>query len=504
MNRDFDNIFKSKLANHESPYPSNMWDAIDKEINPPRKNRGLLLLPIALITIMIVSYLVWEEINTSDPALSQEHSIPATSIVDNTNSNSSEPKLTADLNLNTLSLIEQSGETETYKSDVILGNDFDNNLTNRKSTNSELTAIYSELNSTVTSTIKKSFQSETTNTTLSTKAITKTSEVTNVENKESKKAVRRKSITFTQPLLSSSSRSKTTDELKNSNNASNSSLSLDRFINTPSVLESLVSIQEDREMEKFDMEVTPPMAATDCPSWVNEKLGLYLEIYGAPEYAVSSLTPKDRDSTIVAHQQTRNDTESARVSYSLGGRLLFLTPSGISFKIGMNYSQINEKFEWVDPETIKYIIEVNEETGDTISSTTIYGSEIFRIANSYKSLDIPLLIGFEKYSGNKLSLSANAGIYVNVLAEQRGMFIDPNGDRNWFSSSDNTHYKAYKNSVGISFFGSLGMMYHWVEGIDIFVEPSVRYYSQSMSLNNYPLNHRFVTFGLHTGIRYRF
>jgi len=482
MNRDFDNIFKSKLANHESPYPSTMWDAIDKEINPPRKNRGLLLLPIALIAIMLVSYLVWEEINTSDPVLSQEHSIPATSLVDNANSNSSNANLTANLNLNMHSLIEQSDESEIYKSDVVLGNDIDNNLTNRETTNSELTAIYSELNSTVSSTSEKSIQSGTIKTTVATKVITENSEFTTADNKEPKKAVRRKSITFTQPLLSASSRSKTTEELKNSNTASNSSLSLDRFISTPSLLKSLASIQEDREMEKFDMEVTPPMAATDCPSWVNEKLGLYLEIYGSPENAVSS---------------TRNDTESARVSYSLGGRLLFLTPSGISFKIGMNYSQINEKFEWVDPETIKFIIEVNEETGDTISSTTIYGSEIFRIANSYKSLDIPLLIGFEKYSGNKLSLSANAGIYVNVLAEQRGMFIDPNGDRNWFSSSDNTHYKAYKNSVGISFFGSLGMMYHWVEGIDIFVEPSVRYYSQSMSLNNYPLNHRL-------GIRYRF
>ena len=503
MNKDFDNIFKSKLEQHESAYPSSMWDAIDKEINPPKKDRGILLFSVVFIALLLVSFLVWNELNTTSDS---NKSHPLTQHILSNQENS----LAAKEN-NTSAIVEVSNENNNAQR-ATEGNVTDPN-NNIQSRSSGFTAI--KLDQEVA--INNNIISENRN--LGNIDNEPIAPVENIIEQEVlfipniKKTARRKSITFTQPMLNSGAKHnsaiKATDKLSEhkdlaSSNASGSSIAVNRLLSSPTLLSNLYLIDEETEMEEFKMKVNHPVAATDCPSWVNQKLGLYLEIYGAPEYAISALTPKQRDSSIVAHQEMREATESARVSYSLGGRLLFLTPSGISFKIGLNYSQINEKFDWVDPETVKYIVTVDEETKDTISAYTEYGSEFFKIANSYKSLDIPILIGFEKYSGSKFSLSANAGIYVNVLSEQRGMFIDPTGTRNWFSSSEDVHYKAYKNSVGISFFGSLGMMYHWVEGIDIFVEPSVRYYSQSMSLNSYPLNHRFVSVGVHTGFRYRF
>ncbi len=530
MNKDFDHLFKSKLEQHESPYPSGMWDAIDKEINPRKKNRALFILPIAFVAIALISVLVWNmydtkaTISTADTAthpsdiLSTEEYSPLADKQDNAYSNqaASDPKkveIKNNFKNEGVQLSDQSKSLKEYNSVAKQSKGLEAKA--NENSLSDFTAASSENKSSAN---KNNINSN---------RLSKNDAVLEIA-RSKRKSLRRNSITFSQPLLGRNNASQktkkdleidtktSTGELENVDDVLESaslSNSLSRYINPVQDLSSITYytestyIESNRDKEIFELEVMIPAAATDCPSWVNEKLGLYLEVYGAPEFAMSALTAKSRDSLTVVHQQTRENTESSRMSYSLGGRLLFLTPSGLSFKIGMNYSQINEKFSWVDPETERVItIEDIDQNGDTIGVQTYseFGSDVFNIANSYKSLDIPILIGFEKYSGNKFSLSANAGIYVNITSEQRGMFIDPTGTRNWFSSSEDNHYRAYKNSVGISFFGSLGMMYHWVEGIDIFMEPSVRYYSQSMSLNSYPLNHRFVTVGLHTGIRYRF
>jgi len=122
---------------------------------------------------------------------------------------------------------------------------------------------------------------------------------------------------------------------------------------------------------------------------------------------------------------------------------MFMTPSGISFKLGVNYSQINERFTWQDPESIREITIVDTDpiSGDTLNTyvTYEYGTEVEERINKYKSIDIPILIGYEKHFKKKLSFSMNAGIYLNLIAKQRGMFIDPTGDRSWFSSDDGTY-----------------------------------------------------------------
>ena len=555
MNKDFDHIFKSKLEQHESPYPSTMWDAIDKEINPRKKNRALFIFPMAFLAIALLSILVWNTYFT-ESATSQDNSSyvisdilsseDKTSLADKQNKAISYNENSPDQDDSVISSKEENGIRNSVQQSNILKSVIIDDASTDDGTTGDMTIGVMTKDDLIKGNVAKANENLTTkrreNTTEVNNTLANTGSKNNITSNrlvdqntaleitkiKMQKSLRRNSITFSQPLLRESNSSsiykkesfptdqnlrsdkvvvRDNDGDREISSGTNLNNSLTRYLNPIQDLKSDLNIESLREIEEFDLEVVLPVAATDCPSWVNEKLGLYLEIYGAPEFAMSALTAKSRDSMTIAHQQMREDTESSRMSYSLGGRLLFLTPSGISFKIGMNYSQINEKFSWVDPETERvFTIEDIDQNGDTISVTTYseFGSEVFSIANSYKSLDIPILIGFEKYTGSKFSLSANAGIYVNITSEQRGMFIDPTGTRNWFTSSEDDFYKAYKNSVGISFFGSLGMMYHWVEGIDIFMEPSLRYYGQSMSLKSYPLNHRFVTVGLHTGIRYRF
>ncbi len=516
MNKDFDKIFKSKLENHGSSYPADMWDNIDAAINPPKRNTRVWWFTFLVIGVIgLISGVVF----LNDSVDSVENStISELNTSERTNAVTNYDNLTS---LEEVKAIEENNSTQKLSGNSdISKKDQSDNMEKISSSQSE----FSKLNTT---------ENRNTGEDKNMTSFTVKSDRSNSMTLQSKKSINKRKITFTEPLLSLDTKSQNVDNtgLGLSSNVSspstgtnyligqNSSINslwdkTKRFKKEPLYFKNLASLPtlgdlKYREMAPLlDMEVAvAPASSTDCPSWVREKLGLYLEAYYAPEYGVRSLTAKDRDSTVIAHQNSRNDTEKALISYSLGARALFLTPSGISFKLGINYAQINERFTWQDPESIREItiVDTDPMTGDTLNTYVSYeyGTDVEERINRYKSIDLALLIGYEKHYRKKLSFSMNAGIYLNLIAKQRGMFIDPAGDRSWFSSDDGS-YDAYKRSIGVSFFASGGLMYHWVDGIDFFAEPSLRFYTQSMTLNAYPLNQNYLVLGIHTGIRYKF
>lgn len=526
MNRDFDNIFRSKLDNHESEVPSGIWDEIEMAIEPSKeKNRYFLYCLMFLFVCTSVIGILEYQVGNS---LSQSTTIRT---IQEINDQTSTPKVQKSIIIDqkTDSNLESklaNAQKEFEKRNPIRSNQ--NKIEVKQEIERESPDLEHYSNK-KTKNIFQSIESSRTINSTNSKTISSAIKQLGVKSKTKiKKARNKRKITFTEPMANIKNklgylRLKTNSskkELRTSNkfrdfkksilkdNDANSKSSIDSKFIKVSPLPSLVFESKDDRLPSPSMRMTVP-AATDCPSWVKEKLGFYLEAYYAPEFALRSITAKNRDTLSVTNQNARNESEKSLISYSLGARALFLTPSGISFKLGLNYSQINERFIWQDPESERTVTVVDKDpiTGDTLSVNSYieFGSEKIEIVNRYKSFDIPLLIGFEKYKGKKLSYSMNAGIYLNLISEQRGMFFDPNGNRAWFTSDNSAgNYKAYKSSLGLSFFASAGLMYHWVEGIDFFAEPSVRFYSQSFTLKDYPLNQKYIAVGIHTGIRYRF
>ncbi len=542
MSKDFDKLLKSKLENHESEFPSDMWGAIDSAINPVQKapRYGLWAMFGLGITSLILG-LLYINISDGEAIIETEPSLSSTSAT--TLSDLDEKQVTiSDLVKKEDSLDATLFAEDKKENQQVLNQDLEINneeiVINTSASKSSFASqeeVFVPSNSSLalanTSARANSSASASTSTSINSDAnssvgVNSNANVTakssgvirskNSEIKTTEKNITKRKISFSEPLLQGSSselnnafsaqklKKDVADDIVDTKQGNSNNASFQNLL-AISKIPSLYEKMESRTAPQLDLGFRA--AATDCPSWVHEKLGLYLEAYYAPEYGIRSLTAKSRDSLVVANQNIRNETEEALLSFSFGARAMFLTPSGISFKLGVNYSQINERFTWQDPESIREttVHEIDAMTGDTINTfvTFEFGTEVEERINKYKSIDLPILIGYDKYLKKKLSLTMNAGIYLNMIAIQRGMFIDPEGNRAWFSSQDGD-VDAYERSLGVSFYVSGGLLYHWVPGIDLFVQPSVRYYNKSLTLDSYPLNQNYAVIGLNTGIRYKF
>ncbi|MBX2877321.1 MAG: hypothetical protein KTR30_34690, partial [Saprospiraceae bacterium] len=79
-----------------------------------------------------------------------------------------------------------------------------------------------------------------------------------------------------------------------------------------------------------------------------------------------------REGEFIPYALGRAATEFARLSYNAEARLSIVSPSGFAFRTGLNYTQLNEQFKYVNnDETQLTITEVQDDNGQIISRDTI-------------------------------------------------------------------------------------------------------------------------------------
>jgi hypothetical protein len=254
--------------------------------------------------------------------------------------------------------------------------------------------------------------------------------------------------------------------------------------------------------------------APECPTFGFEgSRGLYFDLYYSHDYGFRSLEAKSQEFNLYATE--RDNSESSLYSFSAGVRISYISSSGLGLKTGFNYSQINEKFEYLDPDAslIRTIITIDTllvggvptVVRDT-STIRIPGSLDITAYNKYRFFDIPILATYESYLTDRLYYTVNGGVLINLSFAQKGRFLDPGGQPAWFSSSlpSNERFDAYKSSAGLSIYGSLGLHYVLNAHIDLILEPNFRLYAGSITREDYPLKQKWITGGIITGIRYKF
>ncbi|MBK7124271.1 MAG: hypothetical protein IPH68_16755 [Chitinophagaceae bacterium] len=98
----------------------------------------------------------------------------------------------------------------------------------------------------------------------------------------------------------------------------------------------------------------------------------------------------------------------------------------MSVRGGVNFSQINEKFTFNEGNIIQvtYIINSN---GDTIGSYSTTGTRYKTTINRYRSIDIPLVVGYE-LGNSRLRANINASAIINVYSWQNGDVLDTAGN----------------------------------------------------------------------------
>ncbi len=249
-----------------------------------------------------------------------------------------------------------------------------------------------------------------------------------------------------------------------------------------------------------------------CPSFSNARFGVFIEGYYSNEISMRELSYNGPISE-VDYLNVRNQTENSNYSYSAGMRLSFLLPMGFGAKTGVNYSQINETFKYVDPNSNRtqtviikeYIWEngVVTDSSEMTKQVSIPGSLNVVSQNKYKILDIPLLFTYEWGYKKRMYYSVTAGPMFNLKFAQKGKFLNPETLTPVDFTTNTGDYKAFNTNIGTSIYLGFALNYQLGHGTDIFVEPNLRHYLNKTTLNSYLLNQKYTTIGIGFGVKHK-
>ena len=235
----------------------------------------------------------------------------------------------------------------------------------------------------------------------------------------------------------------------------------------------------------------------DCPSFEKDASGNkeYLEFYLAPDYAIRSL----HDTGNSAYLQKRKESTKYQSAFSAGVRYTKVFNNSMSVRGGVNYSQINEKFTFKQGNLIQvtYIINAN---GDTIGSYTTTGTRYKTTINRYRSIDIPIVVGYEVGNG-KWHANINAGAIVNVYSWQKGDVLDTAGRPVSITTGKNSSPYQFKTNAGIGFIGAVSVYYKLTDKLHLVAEPYFRYNFSPMNKETITLKQKYQTVGLRLGVR---
>lgn len=241
----------------------------------------------------------------------------------------------------------------------------------------------------------------------------------------------------------------------------------------------------------------------DCPIGPNDNMGgNYWEFYAGPDYGFKILNDLSGNTTYL---QQRKDAAKFSSAFSAGVRYTKVFNNGSSVRAGVNYSQINETLKVLQGGIIQVVYILNAQ-GDTIGSYTVNGTRYQKIHNRYKSIDIPVQLGYEINTSEKVSVNISAGPVINVRSWQKGATIDTGGNVVSITTGKAKKGYEFKTNTGVGFIGSATVYYKLNDGkTSLFAEPYFRYNIAAMNdMQNSTIKQKYNTAGLRLGLRVKF
>lgn len=230
-----------------------------------------------------------------------------------------------------------------------------------------------------------------------------------------------------------------------------------------------------------------------------------LELFASPDYSIKSVT------NISASQQyldKKDSSEQMQIGYSAGFRLVKPLNEHILLKTGFQYSQMNQKFTYRNENEIKTTTVITTRSiirspGDTVlvtdtSTLQQIGYSVKTIHNHYRSIDIPLTLGYQ-FGNDDLSIGINAGVIFNVSSWYQGEILDTSLTSVPISKVSSS---IYKSNIGMGLYSSISVLKRINENTQLFFEPYFRYNLSNMTNSQSPYNQKFQVGGLAIGLRF--
>ncbi len=252
-----------------------------------------------------------------------------------------------------------------------------------------------------------------------------------------------------------------------------------------------------------------------CPTFGKRKRqrrrdedAFYVDVYGAPEYAFRRLSQNLPES--VMYLNARDSVEKSWYALSAGVRASYVLGNGLAIRAGLVYAQTNEIAVFDSTGIGKKVITETypprsgggQDTVRKIETT----SGIFRSTrhNRYRSIDIPVQLGFEFPMSDYWSFSVNGGVNVNLSASYKVGLLNTQLTRDSFNSRFGAENPVFRKTLGLSLFGSVAAYRQLSGNLQLVIEPSVRHYFKPITRNDYALKQSYTNAGLILGLRYRF
>ncbi len=221
----------------------------------------------------------------------------------------------------------------------------------------------------------------------------------------------------------------------------------------------------------------------------------YIEVYAGPDYIFKSFA----DTSNSAYLEQRRATNNLKFAYSAGVRYTRVFKNGVSLRAGINYSQVNEQFKYSKGNVIRNVFVTNN-AGDTTGSFTETGTQYQRSTNKYRTLDVPLVAGYELGNG-KVHANIYAGAMINIRSRQTGYVLDQSGNAVNISDKQNSSAYSYRTNAGVSFTGGVSLYYRINDNVQVMAEPYIRYALSPVTKPEITFKEKYHTAGIRMGVR---
>lgn len=245
---------------------------------------------------------------------------------------------------------------------------------------------------------------------------------------------------------------------------------------------------------KPTIQPTPTKLFEDCPGSTSGN-NYYIEAYISPDYAIKKYSDTANSSLV----QKRKESLHFQSAFSAGLRYTRVFSNGMSIRAGFNFSQINEKFSYAQDNVVQIVYIINT-AGDTTDSYYVRGTRYRNSYNHYRTIDVPVVIGYEMGNGN-FHANINAGVMINLYSWQQGETLDNNGTPVSITTGKDDNPYQYKTNVGVGFTSAVSLYYKFSEKFHFLAEPYLRYNFSPMSKETISIQEKFTTIGLRLGIR---
>jgi cytoskeletal protein RodZ len=490
----FDEFIKGKLAQHEAPVPTGMWARIMKE--KKRRPVGLLwsnryvMMGILFALVAGLGLLIWN-LNTPQTTTAQQKT-NTTTVPQTLEKDKQTPSISSTSNSQTTTESVQSNQLSSKQS--VTATSVTNNKSEANNTTFEKANTFNSVNKNQNNTSTKEPTSSDAYK-QSTNANLLSGTATNVRSKK----VGIKTVDTYNNTLALASKS-STPIYDGSLLASTKSF----------VPEQLAPISMKQMIAQWPNKLSSKLTIAgirDCPSANgNARDDWYFEAYASPDYTIKHVTGNDASS---AYLRKKDSTESMRMGYTLGGRIVRNFGEHILVKAGLQFSQINERFTLrTENERRTTIVITTRTVTDALGNTTIVSDTtsvtqigyLVRTSNNvYRSIEIPLMAGYE-FGNKKWKASVNGGVIVNLASWYKGKTLDTSFQTVSLTKGTGD---VYQHSVGLSLYGSVSIIKPIGERVDVFAEPYIRHSISNLNSNSLGYAQRFTTMGLSLGVRYK-